>query len=172
MLLGPAPFHGPPWPLASWLSPSRQAPPCPEPLPKEYVFVAVVVVVVVRGAKVCQWVRPRPHQQDNTRLSAVVVVTRACVGGNIPTYLVKPPPLLGLHTVDKGYCGTDADDREGERPRRPARAHPPPPIPLPRTPLQQDLFLPPDSREKKASPSEPKRKVRPSTAKRDRRRQR
>ena len=64
---------------------------------------------------------------------------RACVGGNIPTYLVKPPPLLGLHTVDKGYCGTDADDREGERPRRPARAHPPPPIPLPRTPLQQDL---------------------------------
>ena len=67
------------WPLASWLSPSRQAPPCPEPLPKEYVFVAVVVVVVVRGAKVCQWVRPRPHQEDNTRLSVVVVVTRACV---------------------------------------------------------------------------------------------
>ena len=51
---------------------------------------------------------------------------------------VKPPPLLGLHAVDKGYCGTDADDREAAS-TSPSRAHPPPPIPLPRTPLQQDL---------------------------------
>ena len=86
-----------------------------------------------------------PQQQDNSRLSVVVVVTRACVGGNIPTYLVKPPPLLGLHTVDKGYRGTDADDREGERPRRPARAHPPPPIPPPSASLRFNKISLPSS---------------------------